>query len=696
MTQPTELTPAAPPHPVLEGLNDRQREAVTHGGGPLLVVAGAGTGKTTVLAHRTAWHIAEGTPAGRILLLTFTRRAAAEMLRRVDGLLRLLGLEASGSRVWGGTFHAVAARLLRIHGPGIGLEPGFTVLDRSDAEDLMGFIRAELGLGGGRTRFPQKGTCLEIHSRCVDTATPLAEVLPRSFPWCRDHAEALGRLFAEYDARKARQAVLDYDDLLLFFRGLLVDPHEGPRVRERFEKVLVDEYQDTNAVQAEIVRLLRPDGSGLTVVGDDAQAVYGFRGATVRNILDFPAVFEDRARVVTLERNHRSTGALVEATNAVIAEAAERHVKELVSTRELGLRPSFVTCADEAAQTEHVVSSVLEQRECGVPLHRQAVLFRAAQHSADLELELARRDIPFRKYGGLRFVEAAHIKDLVAFLRLAENPRDATAGMRVLTLVQGVGPAAAERAVRLLAASSGDVLVLADARPPGAEAAQWSDLVSLLSTLRGGTGAAGPPLGAQVHAVRVFYGPLLERRYDNAAARLRDLEQLEALAGRFEDRSRLLSEMTLDAPSWAGDLAGPPHADDDWLVLSTMHSAKGLEWDAVFVIHAADGNVPSDMACGTPEEIEEERRLLYVACTRARDTLLVCAPLRYHVTGRGPTDRHGLAQPSRFLTREVLEAFDSRAAGGPDMGSAEDRVSGFAASSTTADSVRAALGQLWT
>jgi DNA helicase II / ATP-dependent DNA helicase PcrA len=673
---------------VMRDLNDRQRAAVSHGAGPLLVVAGAGTGKTATLAHRVAWLIAEGARPERILLLTFTRRAAAEMLSRVDGILRRLESEdgasaLSGKRVWGGTFHAVAARLLRIHAESIGLDPGFTIMDRGDSEDMMNVVRGELDLSRTDRRFPQKGTCLDIYSRCVNADEPLADALARHFPWCKEHEDDLKRLFAGYTDRKEACDVLDYDDLLLFWNALLEDEAAGALVRERFDHVLVDEYQDTNALQASIVKLLRPDGSGVTVVGDDAQAIYGFRAATVRNILDFPAAFPG-TELVALEQNYRSAQGILAATNEVIAEAAERHEKALWTSRSGGGQPSLVTCRDEAEQTAFVVDRVLEHREQGVALRRQAVLFRAAHHSAELELELAQRNVPFHKYGGLKFVESAHVKDLVAFLRLAENPVDLMAGTRALSLVPGIGPKSALEMMARLAEAHGDFTAWADERPPAAARVFWPDLVSLMRRLH----AEPPPLASQLAAVRDFYRPLLEQRYDNVRARLTDLEQLEAVSARYTSRERFLAELVLDAPGWTGDLAGPPHLDEDWLVLSTIHSAKGLEFDAVYVIHAADGNIPSDMACGSADEIEEERRLFYVACTRARDHLYVTVPLRYYVVGKGPTDRHGYAQPSRFISERVKPHFHSTTAGPPEP--ADAPVRGGAAAD-----VRARVRRMW-
>jgi DNA helicase-2/ATP-dependent DNA helicase PcrA len=695
----------------LIGLNREQRTAASHDDSPLLVVAGAGTGKTATLAHRVAYLIASGTPPARILLLTFTRRAAGEMTRRVESVLRTsraaaASLEAddaassarttvaaspsdpsSGAKIWGGTFHSIASRLLRIHGRDIGLEPEFTILDRGDAEDVMHVCRTELGFSAKGRRFPQKSTCLDIYSRCVNSRAKVAEVVKNAYPWCTDDAEDLKRLFSAYVERKEAQRVLDYDDLLLFWHGLLSDPGAGARVRERFDHVLVDEYQDTNTLQAEIVSLLRPDSTGVTAVGDDAQSIYSFRAATVRNILDFEERFVG-AEVVTLEQNYRSTPELISATNLVIREAAERRNKELFSERDGGPRPFLTSCRDEAEQTDYLIQRILDHREQGTLLKKQAVLFRAAHHSAHLEIELARRNIPFVKYGGLRFVEMAHVKDLTSFMRLAENPRDATAGMRVLGLLPGIGPKTAADLMHALQHSGGDFESWVGARVPSAAAGAWPDVVSLM---RGLAGAAPGDLPAQVHAIRQVYAPLLELAYDNADARLRDLEQIEALSSRFEDRARLLTELAVDPPSWTSDLAGPPLLDEDYLILSTIHSAKGLEFDSVYVIHAADGNIPSDMATGSEEEIEEERRLFYVACTRARNDLYVTWPLRYYSQPFGMSDNHGYAQRTRFVTEAVQRVFQQVQAGGGDGSDA----TADAVPTTTTAAIRAQAQAVW-
>lgn len=651
----------------LQSLNEQQRAAVTHGSSPLLIVAGAGTGKTTTLAHRVAWQILSGVPPERILLLTFSRRAAAEMLRRVDAILQSLDSEDLPSsiaidasfirRIRGGTFHSVATNLLRRHGQLIGLYPDFTILDRGDAEDLLNLARANLDLPTApkkakqRDRFPLKATCLDIYSRCVNTQRQLEDVLTDWFPWCLQYKDLLAELFTQYSTLKEQQRVLDFDDLLLFWNALAQDESGGRVLREQFDRVLVDEYQDTNVLQADILKNLVPDGRGLTAVGDDAQSIYSFRAATVRNILDFPGDFPGTT-VVALEQNYRSRQSILELTNGVIAEAKERHQKKLWSDRGAGTPPQLVTCADEDTQTDFVIDTILQQREDGIPLRHQAVLFRASHHSMSLEAELGRRNIPFQKYGGLRFLETAHIKDFVAFLKLVENPFDAVSGFRVLLLLPGIGQVKAGQLLQQLREAGGQFDVWQQTKPPAAAVDYWPAFIRLLTQLANSQ-QSGPSLGAELHAVRQFYAPLLEAKFENPRPRLTDLKQLEQMAARYRNRAEFLSEMTLDPPSSTQDLVAGTSQDDDFLVLSTIHSSKGLEWDTVFVIHAADGNIPSDQSTGSDDEIEEERRLFYVALTRAKNHLFVARPERYFFQNRRRGDGGSLSKITRFLPAKI-------------------------------------------
>ena len=638
----------------LAELNPQQLEAAIHppASSALLIVAGAGTGKTLTLATRLAWLIDQGADPNRVLLLTFSRRAAAEMGRRAARLLHeSLGLSATTPAPllpWCGTFHGVAARLLRDEAVSIGLAPGFTVLDRADAQDLLALTRQAQGLTEQATRFPMAPTCMAILSRTLNTCDPLAAVLADQYPWCRDHEAALQALFAAFAQAKLQQQSLDFDDLLLAWWHLMQHPALATRVAARFDHVLVDEVQDINQLQADILHALANRGCKLTAVGDDAQSIYAFRGASVRHILDFPRRFEPPAKVLTLERNYRSTPELLVASNVVIAAASERFAKTLWTRRARACQPRLITVEDEAAQARGVVDAVLAQRETGLALKRQAVLFRTAHHSLALELELVRRKVPFVKFGGLRFIESVHVKDLLAALRWADNPQSRLAALRCARLVPGIGPAA----VRRLLDAGGDVAAF---KPPPAAAAPWAALVALLTHLRG-LQACWPE---DFDRALAWYRPHLERLHDDARVRLADLEQLGRVATGHPSRERFVTELTLDPPAASSDESGPPLRDEDYLILSTIHSAKGQEWNAVHVLHVVDGCMPADLATGRAEEIEEERRLLYVAMTRARDELSLWVPQRFHVTQqRAYGDRHLYAIRSRFIEDSMLEAFD--------------------------------------
>ena len=631
----------------MDTLNAQQREAVTHRGDePLLVIAGAGTGKTTTIAHRIAQLVKDGADPRRILLLTFSRRAAQEMIRRAQRVVGNLDLP------WAGTFHAIGARLLRMHALALGLDPAFTVLDRGDAADLIDLVRADRGVAKGDRRFPKKDTCLAIYSRTVNARASLESVLAEAYPWCREHATALRGLFGAYVEDKLARHVLDYDDLLLWWWHAMASPEVAALVRARFDHVLVDEYQDTNALQAEIVVALAPSGRGVTAVGDDAQAIYAFRAATIHNILAFPRAFATPARVIPLEANYRSTAPIVEAANLVIAKSPQRLPKTLSSTRGAGERPILAIVDDELAEVDYVIEKVLAHREAGLQLRDQAVLMRAAHHSDLLELELGRRRIPYVKYGGLKFLEAAHVKDLLALLRWAENPTDPIAGFRAAQLLPGVGPAFAKKAVE---ARRAGIPELAALKPPPAARAAWPELIALVTEL----GDPATPWIGQLGRTRAFLEPLIVERYDGVEARLGDLEQLEAIAATYGTRASFLDELVLDPPAATGDLAGPPALDEDWLILSTIHSAKGQEWRAVFILDVIDGRIPSDLGVGTQDQLEEERRLLYVAMTRARDHLDLVQPLRMFIEKQHKYgDRHVYAPRSRFLTDDVVELCD--------------------------------------
>ena len=671
----------------LDELNAAQREAATCAGGPVLVIAGAGTGKTKTLACRVAWLIGQGVAAERIMLLTFTRRAAAEMLSRAGKIIA--GGAGATAKVWGGTFHATANRLLRQYGRALGLAPEFTVMDAADAADTMALIRSDQGVAKKERRFPSKTTLAGIYSRMVNARMKLSELVERQYPWVREDIEGIRQIFAGYTRRKREQNVLDYDDLLLYWKALLDVPGVGETVAGRFEHVLVDEYQDTNVVQAEILLGMRRTNKNIMVVGDDAQSIYSFRAATVRNILDFPAQFSGDgasggARIIKLEENYRSVQPILDASNAVMAQATERYTKNLFSKRVSAAKPAIVTCLDEAEQCSEVAGRIVEFLEQGIPLRRQAVLFRAGHHSDLLEVELTRRNVPFVKYGGLKFIEAAHIKDMLAMLRLMENPADEISWFRVLLLLNGVGPVTAERMMGSMGlrrnGAEGEAVVrpgmsvvgmLASAsHVPEPAREEFGGLRKMMEDCvgRGVGGTAGAegrelPPGAMVERVRKFYEPIFRRIYENPQVRLRDLEQLELIAGQYKSRSAFITDLTLDPPQSTQDLAGPPLLEEDWTTLSTIHSAKGMEWDVVHILHVADGMIPSDMATGTPEEVDEERRLLYVAMTRAKDRLFLYFPLRYYRRQRGVGDAHTYAQLTRFIPEAAAGSLFERLTG---------------------------------
>jgi DNA helicase-2/ATP-dependent DNA helicase PcrA len=659
--------PAPDATDVFVSLNDAQRSAVEHGldGDPrqapaLLVIAGAGSGKTKTLAARVARLVLAGADPQRVLLLTFSRRAAAEMTHRAGMLLHAaLGLPATTPPPrlpWAGTFHAVGARLLREHAAQVGLSESFTILDRGDAEDLMGLVRHDLGYSATKQRFPMKGTCLAICSRVLNSRAGLRDVLDQHYPWCAGWEADLRRLFAAFAAEKHRQQVLDYDDLLQCWALMMGEPALARAVAARFDHVLVDEYQDTNRLQADILCALKPDGRGMTVVGDDAQSIYSFRAAEVRNILDFPTLFDPPARVVALERNYRSTQPILDASNAVMALAAERHCKRLWTDRASSHRPQLVTVQDEAEQARWVADRVLEHREQGLRLTAQAVLFRTSHHSAALELELARRNIPFVKFGGLKFLEAAHIKDVLSVLRWAGNPRHRLAGFRVALLVAGIGPASARRLLDAMGAAADPAAALREFTPPPAARDDWLALRSLIDRLRGGSDT----WPAELELVQRWYQPQLERLHDDARVRQADLLQLAHIAGGYASRERFLTELTLDPPQATSDEAGPPHRDEDYLILSTIHSAKGQEWPSVHVLNVVDGCIPADMATGSVAQIEEERRLLYVAMTRAKQHLHLLVPQRFYVTQQSAFgDRHLCGSLSRFIPPAVAALFEA-------------------------------------
>src|SRR5277367_4327010 len=643
-------------HPFLGELNAEQRAAATHSGETLLILAGAGTGKTTTLCARVAWLMGEGVPAERILLLTFTRRAAREMIERARTLAERVAPDAG--RIVGGTFHSVAHRMLRVHATSLGLEAGFGVLDAGDAADLLDLVRQEHGGAETHRRFPRAATMLDIYSRTVNAQTPLTEVLAEFFPWCDEHHEALAEIFRAYGARKRALGVLDLDDLLLYWRALARDATIGPLIAGDFDHVLVDEYQDVNGLQVDIVASMRSTRPGLTVVGDDFQAIYSFRSASARHILEFPKQFP-AAHVRKLERNYRSTTPILAVANAVSAQDRAGFPKELWTERDGGTPPELTFPRDEREQAIVVCERVMASREEGMELREQAVLFRTNHDSDLLEVELTRRRIPFVKYGGLRYLEAAHVKDFIALLRLTDNPADELSWFRLLQLFDGVGPTRARRVLDALSAPEGGSRQLerwpqaSEHIPPSSREHANVVVDALIHTGAGATDNAG----VQIERLCAAITPLIRLRYPDGAIRVADLDQLVLGARGAQDVRQFVSELVLDPPASSADLAGPPHLDEDYMVLSTVHSAKGLEWDAVHLIAAYDGNFPADMSTGSEEGIAEERRLFYVALTRPRRTLHVYVPSRFYYRPSARDDGHGIGQASRFLTETVQRLF---------------------------------------
>ena len=626
-------------------LNDAQYQAATTVEGPLLIIAGAGTGKTRTLVYRVAHLIDIGVDPRSILLLTFTRRAAEEMLRRASLLI-----DNRCSQVAGGTFHSFANLVLRQFGRRSGLSPSFTIMDRSDSEDAIQLLRTELGLNYKDKRFPRKRTVAEIFSMAVNKQTTVPDLLEREYPHLYDSLDDLLRLCERYIDYKTTKALLDYDDLLTKLKDLLGNQEEvRRRLSQIYQFIMVDEYQDTNALQAQIIRLLAATHNNVAVVGDDAQSIYSFRGANFRNIMDFPEVFPG-TRVIKLEENYRSTQPILNLTNKIIQLAKERYDKRLFTHKQEGETPVLVQAESEQMQSRFVCQKILELREEGVPLWDIAVLFRSSFHSFDLELELARHNIPFIKRGGFQFMETTHIKDLLAHLRILANPQDTISWNRVLLLLEGVGPQMSQKITGWLLAGSQPVERL---RTFQAKAKIAHELKTLAQVLQYASQAERP--AEQTQYLMQYYVPILKRSHpDDHPKRLRDLEHFQGITDRYRSLERLLADMALEPPndSVGGVLAVDP--DEGPVILSTIHSAKGLEWHSVFIIWALEGRFPSFYNINTDEELEEERRLLYVAATRAKENLFISYPIKIFDRGL----RMVLSRPSQFIegiSEDLLE-----------------------------------------
>ena len=645
-------------------LNQAQYEAVTATEGPLLVIAGAGTGKTRTLVFRVAHLVEIGVDPRSILLLTFTRRAAEEMLRRASLLI-----DNRCARVSGGTFHSFANSILRQYGRKIDLSPAFTIMDRPDSEDVIQLLRAEMGLNTKERRFPRKQTVGEIYSMALNKQWTIPELIERDYPHLTDSLEELLRLYERYVDYKKGKSLLDYDDLLIRLRNLLAGHEEiRRRLSDTYRFIMVDEFQDTNRLQAEIVRLLAATHDNVMVVGDDAQSIYSFRGANFRNIMDFPKEFAG-TRIISLEENYRSTQPILSFTNEIIRRARERYEKSLFTRKQDGDTPLLVQAESEQAQSRFVCQKILELREEGVPLWDIAVLFRSSFHSFDLEIELARHNIPFVKRGGFQFIQSAHIKDLLAHLRILSNPQDAISWSRALLLLEGVGAQQSQKIIhwllegstlrprpeedsarRLTSKGSNPTERLRSFEAKGKVAHGLRTLAQVLEVCREGERPA-----EKAQYLMQYYVPILKRKYpEDYPKRLRDMEHFQGMTERYRNLERLLSDMALEPPTESVDGVLAVDPDEGPLVLSTIHSAKGLEWHSVFIIWALEGRFPSYYNIDTEEELEEERRLLYVAATRAKENLFITYPVKIFDRGL----RTVLSRPSQFIEgipEEMLE-----------------------------------------
>lgn len=654
----------------LEKLNEQQHQAAVFGekdpkkgfqSGPLLIIAGAGTGKTNTLAHRAAYLVMSGVDPERILLMTFSRRAANELSERVNRIveqqMRQTAKEFTPVKFpWMGTFHSIANRLLRTYASTIGLDNDFIISDRNDSADMLDLLRHQLGFSNTEKRFPRKNTCLDIYSRCVNAQADLQGLLQQEFPWCTDWHDELKKLFKRYVEQKIEQSCLDYDDLLLYWYHMAGVEDIAKTIREQFDHVLVDEYQDTNLLQGNLLQRLFPDGSGLTVVGDDAQSIYSFRSADVENILNFPQQFSPPAKVISLSKNYRSTQAILDLSNALLKDSKSGYKIDLYSDNKSNVKPNLVSVEDDVGQAKYIIDKLLEARESGTMLKQQAVLFRSSHHSDRLELALTQRNIPYVKHGGLKFLEAAHVKDMLSILRFADNPKHQISGFRVLKMLPRIGPRTAESILLHLSGQNHDLYSLDSYRSSMIDNEQWKALCKLLPEIHHNNIS----WSEQLSQVAYWYKEILEANYDDHFVRWGDCEQLIRISGQYASRERFLSELTLDPPVSSGDLAGTPLLDDDFLILSTIHSAKGQEWKNVFVLNVADGNFPNEYACGDDKLIEEERRLLYVAMTRAKEQLHLMQPLKYWVPQQQKHgDKHVFGSKSRFLTESVCEHLEA-------------------------------------
>lgn len=633
------MAPNTTPVDYANELNPAQLEAVMFNDGPLLVIAGAGSGKTRTLTYRVARLVEDGVPSPSILLLTFTRKASQEMLSRACQLL-----DNRCGKVSGGTFHSFSNAILRRYAAVIGFDSGFSILDRSDAESLIGMVKKELGLTGKQRTFPRNRTIVNIFSRAVNKALTIGDVVFNDYPHFSPALESLTSLFDAYTVRKQQHNFLDYDDLLVYLYRFLRD-HEDirHRISSAYRYIMVDEYQDTNHLQAQILYLLTDRNQNVMAVGDDSQSIYSFRGANFKNIIDFPRIFSGTT-LIGLEENYRSVQPILSLTNSLIEHAAEKYEKRLFTRKKGGSHPVLVNAGDENRQSRFVLSKIRDALAEGVPLNQVAVLFRASFHSFDLEIELSRERIPYVKVGGFKFMESAHIKDLLAHMRVVNNPSDRISWYRLLLLLDNIGPKTANDIYAAIAAANAGYTGIFTATEGRSKFKGLKKLVALYAALD-----AVPMTVAEMgETVLAYYQPILKSKYDDHPKRMKDLEQLLTIMERYEDLESFLIDMALEPPTSSAEGAlATAESPEDRLVLSTIHSAKGLEWHTVFIIWAVDGRFPSVHSLDNPEDLEEELRLMYVAATRAKENLFITYPSQVYDRGAGLF----WGRPSRFVDR---------------------------------------------
>ncbi len=618
-------------------LNPAQYEAVMHNNGAALVIAGAGTGKTRTLIYRVSRLIEDGVPPESILLLTFTRKASAEMLRRASTML-----DGRCELISGGTFHSFALQELRRYAKLIGYEPAFNVLDQGDCEDTINLLRSQLKLDRSKRRFPRKETLNTIFNLSVNKLMTIEEIITKDYPYYLEELSEIEGLFYQFNIYKRKYNLMDYDDLLL---NLLKLCREQPEVRtemnRKYKYVMVDEYQDTNKLQHEIVINLAGTHENVMAVGDDAQSIYSFRGADFRNIMTFPEAFSS-CRIYKIEENYRSVQPVLSLTNKIFDGAVEKYGKELFSSKTGGSLPKVITAGNERQQSEFIVQEVLQLREEGIPLEEIAVLARSGFLMFDLEIELNKANIPYHKFGGMKFVETAHIKDMLAYLKILHNPQDAISWNRVLLLIDGVGPRTATRIVDMITENKVDLRtgVVLNTQVKGRD--EIDKLTALLSSVHG---RKSMNVAEKASRIAEYYKPVMEQKYDDWKKRWKDIEMFLSISERYRSIQDFLSDMAIEPPVESVVDIEAESKEEEFLTLSTVHSAKGLEWKAVFIIWALDGRFPSSKAAESADSLEEERRLFYVASTRAKDSLYICFPVNIFDRESGVI----LSKPTRFL-----------------------------------------------